>query len=190
MSITIIVEGSEHELNPKRDTRIDDTNLDMEFVRLPYLIEQYATLTEQAHAELAQAKYDLDCVYAIQDAIAREEMAAAEVKVTEKKVESTVITSKRYRKEKAVVLDRQRTYGILKATLGALYVKKECLISIAANQRAANQFMSKFGGDADDVSRSSVGYRKEREFKKERSRQVIEASSKRKRYTRRKKTNG
>jgi len=187
MAITVIVEGTEHELDSKRDTQIDDSALDLEFVRLPYLIEEYATLSEQAHAELAQAKYDLECMYALEDAVARSEMEAAEVKVTEKKVENTVITTKRYRKQKKLVLESQKTFGILKAVLGALQVKKECLISIAANQRAANQFMSKFGGDAEEMTHRSVGYKKDSALKIQRSRDLIKKNTKKRHISRRKK---
>ena len=136
MAITVTIGGNTYELDPDKDTAIDSGDLDGEFINLSSLANQYGLMSEEAQAEVAFAKYELSRIYAIIDHRVRTEADKVGVRLTEKKVENSVITDKDYAERKKELLNLQRDAGLLKAVLHALRVKQECLISLAANMRS------------------------------------------------------
>ncbi len=136
--IKVIVDGVEHKLDPDRDVQIDGSDLNREFIGLPALINSYGVLLEQAKAEVAAAKYDMERVYANEDCAAREDLKLNGVKFTEMMIANTAKTSEQYTLYFRKLLKLQRNVGMLKANCAALQSKENCLISLGAQERAGS----------------------------------------------------
>tara|TARA_Y100001963_G_C6747288_1_gene432280 strand:+ start:916 stop:1479 length:564 start_codon:yes stop_codon:yes gene_type:complete len=132
----IEIDGQEYDLVPDQDTKIDGGDLDTEFITLPSLLNRYGYLAAHARAEVDGLKYAMERLYAVVDAETRQEAERMNVRMTEKKIENTVITDHKYQKAKLAYIDARKKAGLLSAVLDALNAKKDCLISLGANQRA------------------------------------------------------
>jgi hypothetical protein len=120
----------------KEDLRIDRTNLDEEFIEHSSKYAWYSTAYELCLDKERRLKSELARAYAQLDVQARMSMKAQGIRVSEKKVENMVITSKDYVELQEEYFNAQRMTGLLKAARDAMIHKKECLISLGANIRA------------------------------------------------------
>mgnify|MGYP004447264417 CR=1 FL=1 len=133
----IEIDGQTYDLVPDQDTKIDGGDLDSEFIGLPALLHQYGFLAAHARAEVDGQKYAMERLYAIVDAESRQEAERMNVRMTEKKLENTVITDQRYQQAKLAYIEARKKAGLLGAVLDALNAKKDCLISLGANYRSS-----------------------------------------------------
>lgn len=106
------------------------------FVEHAELFAWYATAYELASSHESNLKTELGRKYAILDANARQQAKQANVKMTEKMVENTVITSPAYRSLEDEYLKAKRSTGLLKAAKDAMIHRRDMLIQLGANYRA------------------------------------------------------
>lgn len=100
------------------------------------LFAWYATAYELASDHESRLKTELGRKYAMLDASARQQAKQAGVKMTEKMVENTVITSPAYRSLEDDYLRAKRDSGLLKAAKDAMVHRRDMLIQLGANYRA------------------------------------------------------
>ena len=100
------------------------------------LFAWYATAYELALDHELRLKADLKRMYARVDAKTRQDAKMANVKMTEKMVENTVITDPTYRAVEDDYLDAQRNAGLLKAARDAMLQRRDMLIQLGATYRA------------------------------------------------------
>ena len=136
---TYTVGGVDHPAKLVDDLFIDRTDLSFAFEVHSERFSWYATAYELALDAEQRIKAQLDRAYAQLDVQARTNMEAAGVKVTEKKVENTVITHPQYIKLQNDYFDAKREAGLLKAAKDAMVHRKDCLVSLGANVRQEMQ---------------------------------------------------
>lgn len=100
------------------------------------LFAWYATAYELASAHESRLKTELGRKYALLDANARQQAKQAGVKMTEKMVENTVITSPAYKTLEDDYLKAKMNAGLLKAAKDAMIHRKDMLVQLGANYRA------------------------------------------------------
>lgn len=130
------VDGVNHASTLAQDLKIDRTNLSEEYASHSTKYAWYSTAYELALDYEQRCKAKLARVYAQEDVKARANMKAASVRVTEKKVENTVITSVAYVQAENEYFEAKKQTGLLKAARDAMIHRKDCLISLGANLRA------------------------------------------------------
>ncbi len=91
---------------------------------------------ERALRLVAQLEVQLDRIYALCDARARNNALVENRKVTEKIIEGEVKTSEEYQLHQNKLLEARYQSGILKTLKEALVHKKDALVGSAANYRA------------------------------------------------------
>ena len=118
------------------DLFIDVSDLSSEFSSQAIRFAQYAMDYEISCVEEDEAKADVASVAAQLDAQVRMDMTQGGAKITEKKVENTVITSPIYNQALTKHLDAKRRAGMLKAARDAFAQRKDMLVQLGATQRA------------------------------------------------------
>jgi len=127
---------TEYERNLNSDLRVNTGNLSEEFAVHAEKFAWYSTAYELALDNELKLKSKLERHYAQVDYIVREEARQAAVKMTEKKVENSVITHPEYAAVQGDYLDAKRNSGLLKAARDAMVHRRDMLIQLGANYRA------------------------------------------------------
>lgn len=122
-------------LNPLEDVKIDHSDLQGEFLRQSELVASYGFLSADAEAEERFIEYQLDRLYAVLDQQRRGEFQAAGERITEKKIENSVITDPQYQEIKLNLIEAKRNKQLFKATCQALNHKLQALINAGADNR-------------------------------------------------------
>ena len=122
--------------NLREHVSLGHQHIQTAFVEHAELFAWYATAYELASAHESKLKTELGRKYAILDANARQQAKQAGVKMTEKMVENTVITSPAYRALEDDYLEARRDAGLLKAAKDAMIHRRDMLIQMGANYRA------------------------------------------------------
>jgi len=141
LEVNVTIDGISYEASLEEDITIDGQDLDAEFLTQARKFAWWAMVSELAKDLMNRRKYDLDQLYARQDHRVRMEAScppspAKPVKLTEKMVENSVITSPEYKTAYESYLDTKKYYGMLSAGREAFVQRKEMLISLGANYRA------------------------------------------------------
>jgi len=152
------VDGLAYPSKLVKDLHIDRMNLSLEYELHSERFNWYATAYELALDKERRLKAELGRAYAHVDVKARENLKAAGIRVSEKKVENVVITHELYREVQDQYFDAQRMVGLIKAARDAMIHKKDCLVSLGANLRAEM---------ASDPSLLQDQYRKQKREQKE-----------------------
>ena len=127
---------TEYDRDLKSDLRVNMGNLSEEFAEHADKFAWYATAYELALDAELNLKAKLERLYAQVDYIVREEARQAGVKMTEKKVENSVITKPEYVSLQTQYLESKRNAGLLKSARDAMVHRKDMLIQLGANYRA------------------------------------------------------
>lgn len=140
--LTVDVDGLAHDLDIDRAVTIDRTNLDAEFCNHAKVYAKYATLAEIAKDRMNRRKWELDQLEASLDAEKRlgAALLAAQnpkFKYTETMCENEIKGDPRYKDKKEEWLSACLLANQLTAWVDALCHKKDMLISLGANHRAA-----------------------------------------------------
>ena len=109
------------------------------FIEHPGQFAWYATAYELALDVELKLKKELAETYAHVDHKTRHDAKAAGMKMTEKMVENTVITSDLYRKVYEEYLDAKRNTGLLKSAKEAMIHKRDMLIQRGSTYRSEIQ---------------------------------------------------
>jgi hypothetical protein len=123
------------ELDPIADVKIDQSNLQGEFIRQAGLTASYGYLMAEAEKEEKLIEYQLERLYAVLDQQTRRDFEAAGEKTTETKIRNVVITHKEYQKVKLEHIEAHKNTKLFKATCNALSHKLQALINAGADQR-------------------------------------------------------
>lgn len=166
------VEGVEYTLTPAKVVEIDRSNLEEEFASLPKDLAQWAMLEARLNVELQRLDYARKKLWAHLDYDTRGALESAGVKITEKKVEHTVVTHADYQEHMNTILDYSQSHRMVAAGVRALEAKKEMLISLGAHSRAFEIGPRVRGGGEED--------------RKETAKKVIEESRKKKKKLKKK----
>jgi hypothetical protein len=126
----------EYEKNLAQDLFINKGALNDDFAEHAEKFSWYATAYELCLAHEGRLRAQLDRIAAQLDYIVREEMKGAEVRITEKKVENTVITRPEYVALHNEILEAKLQTGLAKAARDAMIHRKDMLVGLGANYRA------------------------------------------------------
>jgi hypothetical protein len=126
----------EYEKNLAEDLFINEGSLNDDFANHAESFSWYATAYELCLGHEGRLKAQLERIAAQLDYIVREEMRGAEVKITEKKVENTIITRVEYVKLHDEYLEAKLQTGLAKSARDAMIHRKDMLVGLGANYRA------------------------------------------------------
>jgi hypothetical protein len=118
------------------DVHINQGNLVGDFLEHPERFAYWATIYELALDQEVRLKNELQRMYAKVDHNTRLEAASAAVKMTEKKVENTVVTHPKYVEVLEEYNDAKLRSGLLKAARDAMIHRRDMLIQLGATARA------------------------------------------------------
>lgn len=118
------------------DLFVDRFNLSQEFEKHASRFAWYSTCYELAIDYENRVKTELERAYANLDSTFRKQMEQLGLKFTEKKIEGLVLTHATYIQLQDALNEAKLQTGLLKAAKDAMIMKKDCLISLGANQRA------------------------------------------------------
>ena len=140
--LEVDVDGVTHDLNIEEAVSIDRTDLDMEFSNHPRIYAKFSTLAEIAKDRMNRRKWELDQLEASLDAEKRTEAALLSAqnpkfRYTETMCENEIKGDIRYKTKKEEWLAACLLANQLTAWVDALCHKKDMLISLGANHRAA-----------------------------------------------------
>lgn len=130
-TVTFLLRGEQQEVE------IDDPNmadLDSEFVTQSGQFYYLAAAHAWAERHEKGAKYDLECAYAQLDKEYRQTLSGG--KVTEKVIESNILTDARYVAMQNKYLDAVENTGVLRAACEAMRQRKDMLVQLGAQRRA------------------------------------------------------
>jgi hypothetical protein len=141
LEVNVDIGGITYTASLEEDIEIDGQDLDAEFLTQARKFAWWAMVSELAKDLMNRRKYDLDQLYARLDHKVRMEAScppapAKPIKLTEKMVENSVITSPEYKAAYETYLEIKKYYGMLSAGREAFVQRKEMLISLGANYRA------------------------------------------------------
>ena len=123
------------ELDPISDVKIDNSDLQGEFLRQAELSAAYGYLLAEAEREEKLIDYQLERIYAVLDKEVRDQFEKNKVKVTEVKIRNAVITDQKYQIIKLELIEAHRNRQLFKATCNALSHKLQALINMGADHR-------------------------------------------------------
>ncbi len=141
LEVRVEIEGITYEASLEEDIEIDGQDLDAEFLTQARKFAWWAMVSELAKDLMNRRKYELDQLYARLDHKVRMEAScppppAKPIKLTEKMVENSVITSPEYKTAYESYLEIKKYHGMLSVGREAFVQRKEMLISLGANYRA------------------------------------------------------
>lgn len=125
-----------YNLNLSDLMKIDEEHMEAEYNTVSVLYSVIATMVAYAQTNETKAKFELEYIQVQLDDEIRKSLKNKEEKVTEKLIESTVKLDNRYHKAFEKWLELRKQYLILKQLESALLVKKDILLSLAADRRA------------------------------------------------------
>ena len=124
--------------NLKKDLRIG-ADLNKEFIKQPGLFYHYAGMLEDAQDILRKLNIEYSVFKATLDKRFREKADEIGEKITEIGIVSKIRRTKKWRGLKEKIAKAEYNVGMLYAARGAMMSKKEMLISLGANVRAAGE---------------------------------------------------
>jgi len=154
LSVETKIDDVTYENNLQDDLKIDQTQLDREFVEQSEKYAYYATLAELAKDREARLESELKVLSARIDWEIRDQAAALQasntkVKLTEEMVKNQVIADSRIQTKNKELLEARKLAGMLRVAKESFLQRKDMLVSLGANHRVLN------GNDA-HVSRQQV----------------------------------
>lgn len=129
-TVHFILKGEEQEVEI---TDVDQSNMDEEFATQAGQFYYLAAAHAWAERNEKAAKYELDTVYAQLDTAYRATLSG---KVTEKIVESNILTDARYVDYQNKYLDALENAGKLRGACDAMRQRKDMLVQLGAQRRA------------------------------------------------------
>jgi hypothetical protein len=124
------------DLKELREVEIDETNLDEELAKQSanfLFVSEKACAAESLYLT---AKREQEELAARLDGLIRAELEDEGKKITERVVESCLVTHPDYIEQKKTVEKMRTQRDMMKALREAWYMRKDCLINIAYNKRA------------------------------------------------------
>ncbi len=120
---------------PENDFTIDPTELDRELCNLGRIMLQYGEIEVELRLEVERKGAAIDKMEADLDTDTRLDMSRTGIKITEKKVESTVQGhAKRIQALESQSVSR-RNWNMMRWVMKALDAKKDCLIALSYRER-------------------------------------------------------
>lgn len=119
-----------------KDAKIVKQDLSGEFQSHAETFSFYATAYELALDHEARLKAQLDRIYAMEDYKCRTNASQANIKLTEKMVENTVLTQDAYVDATNQYLEAKKNVGLLRAAKDTLIQKRDMLMQLGALMRA------------------------------------------------------
>jgi len=191
------IEGDTHARSLSEDAKINESDLEGEFLRQAELFAWWATMTELAKDRVARTKTELlrksaeidhqfRSDWNIRESDRKQKADKAEEKYinhkyTEKMAENYVLHHDIYQSIENDLLEAKKQLGFLQAGRDALMVKKDMLISVGANYRAegmANPVIMKDA--ARERARQSMERRQKEEEEESAEAELTELAIKRK----------
>lgn len=111
----------------EKDIKIDESNLDLDWLEQPVLMMQYSRRAAAAKIEEDLANENLKVVEAELDKKIREDFADTGVKITEKVVQAAILTHLEHKTATQAVIDARYNTSIAKAAVQAFEHKKSAL---------------------------------------------------------------
>ena len=139
MKKTYVVAGEENEWDLEQDLRINNADLNGEFIKFSLLFAKWGTAFEMALDYENRLKTELEKMYAYLGLQIREEAKVTGNKITENMVESMILTHPDYMALQNKWLDARSQLGVLKAARDSVFSKKDMLISLGSNYRMENK---------------------------------------------------
>jgi hypothetical protein len=139
LAVSIDIDDVHHDLSLEEDITIDGNNLNQEFIDHSRKYARWAMLSELAQDKVQVLKNKLAALYASVDHRVRTDAVIAQVKLTEKMVENTVILDAVYQAGMKEYLQACKEYGLLKCGKEAFQHRKDMLVSLGDNHRAQGQ---------------------------------------------------
>lgn len=133
---TITIAGEEYEIDMESYLNVDSSNLQHEFERHVKMVAITGFAYERAVAHAQKLEVELDRIYALCDARARNEAALeGGKKPTEAMIENMAKTAAEYQTKQNEFLDAKKEAGLLKALRDAMTHRKDVLVGLGANYR-------------------------------------------------------
>jgi len=171
------------ELNYEQDSSIDDSALDVEWLRQPELMMKYTQLEAQGQQEYEQAELNYKITRAEMDKKVRDNPDAYNLsKTTETAIQAAVRTTPEYKEAKDRMIDAQYDWNMAKAAVRSMYAKKEALENLV---RLHGQLY--FAGPSVPRDLNKEWAKKQEEKKKNKRIKIGQPPEKTKRRRRRKK---
>jgi hypothetical protein len=131
------------------DVKINQSDLDQEFLNQPEKYAWWAFLMEHAKAQVNEVKNELEILYAKLDyqVRAKAQVVAVDAKAkktvglryTEKMVENEVISSKEYQEIMSRYNEARKNAGLATAGMNAMLQRRDMLLQLGANYRTEGQ---------------------------------------------------
>ena len=119
---------SDDKINYEKDTRIDETALDVECLELPTLIRKYTKHQALIQNELDEEKEKLEIIKAELDTDIRTNPSDYGItKVVNEAVNNTIILNEKYQKQVKKLREIQFELNSSKGAVSAIYAKKDSL---------------------------------------------------------------
>ncbi len=120
----------------KQCTKIDDTQLDNEFIELPSALAFWSAQYAEAIRDQMTAKHNLESVSAKLHLVTKAEAEFTKKKLTVADTESKVRESPEYTDAMLLLIEAEARKARLKGCLEAVHAKKDMLQSLGAKLRA------------------------------------------------------
>jgi len=134
------IAGQDYEIDMEKYLHVDSTNLNYEFERHTKLVAIVGFAHERAMAYAQKLEVELDRIYALCDARARNSAALdGGKKPTEAMVEGMAKTAQEYQEHQNLFLEARQEAGLLKALREAMAHRKDVLVGLGANYRVEVQ---------------------------------------------------
>jgi hypothetical protein len=131
------IAGQDYEIDMEKYLHVDSTNLNYEFERHTKLVAIVGFAHERAMAYAQKLEVELDRIYALCDARARNSAALdGGKKPTEAMVEGMAKTAQEYQEHQNLFLEARQEAGLLKALREAMAHRKDVLVGLGASYRA------------------------------------------------------
>ena len=112
----------------EKDTSIDDSALDVEWLQQASLTIKYCQIEAQARRDMDQAKQNLDIVEAeLDQAIRTDPDAYSLPKVTESAIKAAILLDDKYKEAQEEYHQAQYELNMAQAAVRAIYAKKDAL---------------------------------------------------------------
>lgn len=144
----IVINGHEYPNTLNEDVRVNQGSLIHDFSDHTEKMAYWATLYELSLDQETRLKNELSRAYAHCDKEVRQQADMSGVKMTEKKVENSVITHPMYTEIQEEYQQAKARTGLLKAARDAMIHRRDMLIQLGATARAEGDSDISIRGDA------------------------------------------
>lgn len=121
------------------DVLVNQGALNTDYEEHPQILSRWGTLSELCEDYAVRMKDELKRVDSSLDIMIRENFAATEVKITEKKVEKTLLMRPEYVRQLDKYNAAKLQSGLAKRAMECIMSRKDMLIGLGANYRAEGQ---------------------------------------------------